>query len=531
MARVLCAEIGYSKIRMCEMAYNAKKPKVYRVMEADLPEGTVADGFVNPEKQMELETVLRDIMKANRVKAKKIIFTVTSSKIINREITLPPVKVNMIESMVFANISEYFPVDLTEYEKATMLLETFADGDNKGRHRVLVIAAEKELIRQYQQLAAACGLKLVDIDYACNGIFQATKNAFPEQTTVVVKLEEQYAAVIVLKKGTVALQRTVNYGIGGVVLEEENFFIGANGEEKNAGGTVAGALSLLVDNIGRIIDLYNNNAKESPVEKILLVGAGSKIKGITGIISAELGLPCEKIEKLPSVNIASYITSGEVCGYAGCFGAGVAPLGLVPDEKKEKGKKRTNFTSTIVLLVIFFLVMCGTLVTIAFRNYLEVVEEGLRLQRLEEEYAQGKATYDYYTSVLNFYTQLELGHRMTEHSNDGLLNFLTELEKNLPADVEVEEFSSNDEQSVITMVVSDKEKAAGVIEMLRSFDSVMQVSVQTLTEHKEENAEGMGETEGLVVEPTTIRFTVNCIYYPLDKEEPQQVVQATGGEE
>ena len=91
-----------------------------------------------------------------------------------------------------------------------------------------------------------------------------------------------------------------------------------------------------------------------------------------------------------------------------------------------------------------------------------------------------------------------------------MLTFLGELEKKLPRDVEIYEFSSDDNQAVITMQVSDKEKAAGVIDTLRGFESLMNVTVNSISEEWLKDSEG-----NIVSESSVIRFMVICQYYPL----------------
>ena len=59
MAKVLCAEIGHSVIKICEMEYKAKNPKVYRCFEIPIPEGSCVDGYFNPERQKKLVATVK----------------------------------------------------------------------------------------------------------------------------------------------------------------------------------------------------------------------------------------------------------------------------------------------------------------------------------------------------------------------------------------------------------------------------------------------------------------------------------------
>ena len=43
--RVLSIEIGNSFTKICEIDYKVKKPKVYKVLTVETPEGVVVDGM------------------------------------------------------------------------------------------------------------------------------------------------------------------------------------------------------------------------------------------------------------------------------------------------------------------------------------------------------------------------------------------------------------------------------------------------------------------------------------------------------
>lgn len=159
MAKVVSIEVGYSFIKICEMDYKAKTPRVYRFAMVPTPLNVIEDGYL--KESAGLRTAIKEALFRNKIKTKKVIFTVASSKIINREVMLPPVKPNMMETMIKANLKDYFPIDLGDHEVSHVVLETIREGDNAGKTRVLLVAAEKVLVASYEALAQSCGLTLM----------------------------------------------------------------------------------------------------------------------------------------------------------------------------------------------------------------------------------------------------------------------------------------------------------------------------------------------------------------------------------
>lgn len=133
--RVLSVEIGSSITRVCEVDYRVKNPKVYNNFILDTPEGVMRDGMlkVTPGYIAEFKAALSE----NRIKAKKIIFSITSTKIASKEIIIPKVKENRIAALVLSNASDYFPIDLGEYQLAHLILDTVKDELGTDRKSVV----------------------------------------------------------------------------------------------------------------------------------------------------------------------------------------------------------------------------------------------------------------------------------------------------------------------------------------------------------------------------------------------------------
>ena len=47
--------------------------------------------------------------------------------------------------MIKANLGDYYPIDLSDYEISYVVLETFKNGDNVGMSRILLVAANSAL--------------------------------------------------------------------------------------------------------------------------------------------------------------------------------------------------------------------------------------------------------------------------------------------------------------------------------------------------------------------------------------------------
>lgn len=530
------------------MDYKAKTPRVYRFAMVPTPLNVIEDGYL--KESAGLRTAIKEALYRNKIKTKRAIFTVASSKIINREVTLPPVKPNMMESMIKANLKDYFPIDLSDHEISHVVLETFKDGENAGRTRVLLVAAEKALVASYEALAQSCGLTLVDLDYVGNSIYQAVKKEANKTPSMILKIEENQTIITVVRNNNMMLQRSVNYGIDEaihevaanpafdviedndawqlikrrccikVTLDSDTKAVEPDTEQDDdmeiaqARMNVARTLAPLINSISRVVDFYNSRNSEH-IEQAYIMGMGGDMSGLSKLLTNELGIKTNVFRKLEGIVWHPSMGDGDLFNYVACIGATMAPVSFISGEKQQKQKQESNSKSLAVLLGVFFVVASAALAANGYITYQSEVEEQKRLQGLESTYLPAEQIYLRYNAMTTLYQDVLMGHLMTNRPNDNILNFLGELEEKLPADVSVLEFSSDDDQAVLRMQVADKDTAAGVIQNLRGFASLQYVSMSSMQEVEEEIE---GEEERDDQEEAEVRryveFGVICTYYP-----------------
>lgn len=529
MSKILSVEIGISITKICEMDYRMKNPKVYKYVSIPTPERTVEDGFLMGNA--EFAASVKRVLSENKIKTKQVVFSVTSSKIATREVMLPVVKMNQIDGMVKANASEYFPIDLSEYELAHLVLGVVKAEGQADRFKVLVMAAGKSLVNGYENFAQLAGLQLVALDYSGNSMYQVMKNECKDETEMVIKVEERATFAMVLAAQNLVLQRNLAYGVDSAVqalmdakaFEEDTYkdalelmkrktciklalsdnvkpveddedaiedFDDLDDSERMVAAkkSIAESLMPLISNVGRVVDLYNSKNIENPIKRIRLVGLGSDISGLSKLFTNELGIRTVVMNKFETVSWSHNDGEGNPGRYIASIGAAIAPVGFINEEKKKSDSKDVNFKHLAVLAGVFFVAAAAGLAVLGLTQYNEAKTEQARLQRLEATYMPAESVFNLYNNTFAFFNEVRAGYRLTESPNDGLLAFLEELEAKLPATAEVREFTSDTSQAVITLETRNMEDAAKVIQTMRGFSSLMSVSISGIVVEENENA-------------------------------------------
>ena len=525
MSKVLSIEVGAYLTRICEMDYKAKAPKVYKSVTISTPDNALEDGFIN--ESPEFVKAIKETLLGNKIRTKQVIFTVTSTKIATREAVLPALKDNQIDSMIRTNVTDYLPIDPNMYEIAHMTLGDVMDEDGSARRRVLIMAADKQLVDSYEAFAEKCGLKIIGLDYSGNSVFQIMRNECKEDCELVIKIEEKNTICTIINEKNLMMQRNMAYGVDSVieavqesdafdaksyedaldllrgktllrnVLSEKTRVIetddGADDSDKIAAARdeITQSLAILVGNISRVLDLYNNKNTDRQVKHACIIGIGADISGLSKLFTNELGVKTSAVKTITGMNFMKVPGEKGSGRYITAAGASIAPVGFVNSEKSKANMMEVNYRNTSILLGILFVLIAGVMVWFSVTPYLAQMAQNIYLKQQEAIYAPAEDVYNSYVATGELYTQVYTAYSSLKTPNDNLLAFLEELEETMPYDAELIEFTSNAEQAVITLSVDDLEKAARLIQKMRDFDNLMDVSVADITieELEEDEAE------------------------------------------
>ena len=538
-ARAIAIEIGYSLTKICEVDYKAKTHKIYKSFTVPNGAEVISDGalMVSPEYVENL----RSALSANHVKGKQVVFTITSPKIASREVTIPYVKENRIADVVNANATDYFPVDLSQYQLAYTILGTIGETKGAQQYKLLVMAVPTALLSGYYELAKALKLEVAAIDYAGNSIFQVVKDECAKGRHIVVKIDERSSLVMAVENSVLSFTRSVSYGVeeimdtvmntlcwGEVSSVEQAIRVLQRNEcivpEEDAGDSESAksakdsaledmreAVIPLIGGITRVIDYYASRNSGAGIERILITGMGADFKGMDEMLSRETNMPVAILKEAAGWNLMRNFKNECFSEYIACVGAAVAPLGFKQEpEKRSKGKAKkeageggTNWAPLAYTVFGVGLVAAAALVAVPMIGYAKLTKTNMELKAQAGSLEDIIPIYNEYVEVKAEHAMADAMYEATESRNESLEEFLGELEDKLPANVNVISFSSDAYEVSLNMRVQTKDDAGAAVEQMRTFQSLIPERVTVASLVEEENEES-GER--------VVNFTVTAAY-------------------
>lgn len=549
--RVLSIEIGNSFTKICEIDYKVKKPKVYKVLTVETPAGVVVDGMLQPTQ--EYADHLVNALGTNGIHTKRVIFTISSTRVASREVQIPNVKANKIEALVKTNANDYFPVDLTQYEIGHYLAGGLTE---EGKLRVMALAVPKALLNSYYQLAQMCGWEVECFDYSSNSLYQILRDEKTETVTMMIKIDENSTIVTVLSAGKVLLQRTVAYGVQDAIetmiasgvyavndpmsaverfqkktclnrvlhqgdkLWEEN---AGRWEDEDAGNVevtaarqkITSSLEPLIVGVSRVIDFYDSRNSDTPIERTYVTGLGGSFSGMSKLFTNCLERKVHTLSDMEDkIGMSKAIRSTRPAAYISCLGAVLAPVGLI-DKSQQKAKgmtvvSGTNYTFVSVAVLVLGVILSIAMAVTSLTRYFGTVAENVALQARVEELQPAQTVYNEYLSAAAQYDKYKYLYEYTENPNENLVEFINELEQILPSSFWTNSFSSDMEGISMSVTVEGKAAAARTILNIRNMQSIEDVQISGITDTKDEAGN------------STVTFSITGTYKALTDESAEQ---------
>lgn len=528
--RVISIEVNENVTKIVEAEARAKNPRVFKSFMVNTPANTVSDGMIQVTDAY-VESLKEAFVKQG-IKTTRVIFSIASTKIASREVTVPYVKENKVGEVIQAKAEEFFPVDLSDYKVSHTLLGDVEDEKGQKRRKALVLAAPLSLLQGYYDLADALDLMVEALDYSGNSLLQAVRKNCNEGVQAVAKIDENSTMVIIMKDGDVVSIRNIAYGVNDAiqVIESkgkrligsdegdeyrnaladlrENIYIREDDGSRKLDpkiGEVTNSLDSLVNGIARVLTFYNSRSGDNTIEHLFLTGVGGSFRGMHDFLQSKLGLPVSTIKSVEDLTLPRDFYAKALGDYISAIGAMIAPLDFMMSERNEqqvrsKAAVVKDYMPIAIVACAGFVIVALALTLLAVIPYKQAQNEQKRIARRIEELKPVEGVYNTYVAAQGIWTDAKMMLELTENHNDDLVAFIQELEQKMPADIIVLSMVANAKDVTMNIDVSSKESAAKVLQELDGFRTIQVTQTTGLKDVRDENNQH------------TVSFSVNCIY-------------------
>lgn len=523
--KVLSIEIGQQVTKAVVIDFLKKNPHVYNAFSFDTPEGVMEDGYVKDKDRM--AQLLREQMKDNGVKEKEVVFSIASSKIASREVTVPYVPEKNLDNLINATAQDYFPVNMDEYTLAYNVLETVKEKDKKSL-KLLLLAAPDSLIQNYYSLADLMGVRVESIDYYGNGSMQVLQKHIGSGYSVCVQIGSLNTMVSVLKENQQIMQRTIPYGTNTIIetmlahpalecrdetdamemLCRENVVYSTldyedetvrgtrisedqwkrSGQSREARKAVTDAVGGILLSVIRVVDYFGSRYPDCQLGYIYITGMGVKIRGLDTLFEREMDLPVRKLEKLTNITFSRGFARSlqDQTEYIAAIGAAIEPVGFSLKELKNK-QGRAASMRTVKIILAGSVVVAVALVAVGWFRLVGANKENENLKMEKQSLQSINQVYTANEQATKKFEDAAALHVATSTKNQNLVALIEQLQKKLPKQMQVSTLQTTEDKVTLTITTKTKISVAKMLVEFEEIDLLTNVNVASIAGAESEN--------------------------------------------
>lgn len=313
--KVVAFDMGSSMIKIVVGMYYKNDLTIDKYIKIPTPKDAIVDGEIKKEEELYIK--LNQVLIENNIKVRDAICTTNSTLIINREILIPKVNDDEIDTVVRYEIQQYLPINLEDYIlQVTMLDEQGVIESDKLNVRV--IAYPEKIARGYYNLLLKLNLKpyALDVNYnAVNKFINHTgiNSEFEyksEDAVAFIDMGADFIDVNIYKNKQLDFTRIIKDGgndIDEILLQRMNVKPNELKDYKSKNINLKDELDPLtihvkdvvddwIEKIEKIVQFYKNRNIGNEVSNIVIFGGTSKIKGIDTYMTQKLGIKTKRKE-------------------------------------------------------------------------------------------------------------------------------------------------------------------------------------------------------------------------------------------
>lgn len=296
-------DIGTSGVRGAELSFNGGGTTLERFGQVALPEGAVRDGQVI--NQQVVADAIRELWSHAKFSHKNAVLGVANQRVIVRQLDMPNMPTTELKKALPFHVQEFLPIAVEDAVLDFHPVERVTN-DSQDQIRGLLVAVSTEVVLAHVNAAEAAGLQPIMVDLSSFAVLRALGDSTDADDTVEVLIEigssvtnlvihqagvPRFVRILMMGGQHVTDHVSERMGIPYAEAEELKQRIGLEApgpQDKVAGRVLEGAVSPFVDEIRGSIDFYNAANPERRVQRVVLSGGGSILKGLAQRLATEL---------------------------------------------------------------------------------------------------------------------------------------------------------------------------------------------------------------------------------------------------
>ena len=314
--RVIGLDVGTHAVRAAELRIGRNGAvTLAKFGQVALPKGVVAGGeVVDPGR---LSDAIKRLWKEVRFTSRKVIVGLGNQRVIVRPAEIPAMGESDLRSAVELQAGELIPMPLDEVVLDHQVLERYIDDNGDDTMSVLIVAAQKDIVRNLLTAVELAGLSVTLVDLLPFALLRSLADVTgfddlesgQETAEAIVSVGGGVTTLVVHERGVPKFVRMLMRGGEGLTDKISTdmgvTFDTAEGLKRQLGaglndGPAAEAEPILnasverfVEEIKSSLDYHTSQPGNAPLSRVVLTGGGSRVAGLLEGLAEQAGVPVQ----------------------------------------------------------------------------------------------------------------------------------------------------------------------------------------------------------------------------------------------
>jgi type IV pilus assembly protein PilM len=277
----------------------------------------IVDGTIM--NQSAVVDATRALVTRLKLKSRDVALAVSGHSVIIKKILVPAMTEAELEEQIPFEAEQHIPFDRNDVELDWQVL---SGKDAQGQMELLLVAAKKEVVRDYTAVAREAQLNPAVVDIAAFALQNAWEVAYPPEgqgspeSTVLINVGASISHINILAGGTTAFTRDVNTG-GNTFTDDLKRAFGVTQEEadtlklnadENPDEQVARVLRATADQMAaefsKSLDFFLASHRDTALAKVFLAGGSARVSALHKAIEARAHTPVELMDPFRRMDVA-----------------------------------------------------------------------------------------------------------------------------------------------------------------------------------------------------------------------------------
>ena len=292
-------DIGSRSLKAAEIEETKRGRNLKRFGITEIPAGAIEDGTINdPEAVAE---AIRQLLKAYNIKERNVAISIGGYSVIVKKIAVQTMDEQQLQDTIHFEAEQYIPFDISDVNLDFQILGE--NETNPNQMNVFLVAAKKEMVNDYVNLANLAGLTpcIVDVEaFALQNTFEVNYDVTDENVAL-IDIGASKTSLNILKGNSSVFMRDVSLGCSQInqkivslidcsYEDAEQLKYGENTDRISAEdlkGIVSSVVADWCTEIRRALDFFYSTYPDDQIKKIILSGGGANIGEFRELLAVE----------------------------------------------------------------------------------------------------------------------------------------------------------------------------------------------------------------------------------------------------